>query len=146
MSIVAPFGPLAPAAARPRRLTGLGQFHVPDDAELPAASTGAAAAAAPAGLHTLLALQEADADAVQDRAAQRHAGSMLNEMAALQRALLRGDRAGLQTVTARLADVGRHIPAAADPRLAAVVRAIAMRAAIEAARNDASLFGPTVSR
>ncbi len=134
MSIVAALGQPA-AAARRRRTAGPGGFRLLDDADLQTAAPAAAAAPAPVGLHTLLALQEAEADAVQDRAARRHAGSMLHELSAVQRALLQGDPAATSAALARLADAARHGPAALDPRLAGVVQVIAMRAAIEAARH-----------
>lgn len=141
MSIATALGQAAPAKAtgpgRLRRTSGPSRFHMPDSADLPVPSTEATAALAPLGLHTLLAMQEADADAVQDRAARRHAGSMLTEMSAMQRALLQGDDAVLSTTLDRLAGLARHAPAALDPRLAAVVRAIAIRAAVEAARDPA---------
>lgn len=136
MSIVAALGQPA-AASRLRRTTGPGGFRLLDDADLQTSPPAVAAAAAPVGLHTLLALQEAEADAVQDRAARRHAGSMLHELSAVQRTLLQGDPAGTSAALARLADAARHGPTAVDPRLAAVVQAIAMRAAIEAARHSA---------
>lgn len=127
----------AAGAARNRRAASSGWFQLPDAADQPVAAAGGPAASAPVGLDTLLSMQEADADAVQDRAAKRHAGSMLAEMSALQRALLQGDGAVLSTTLDRLAGLARHAPASADPRLAAVVRAIALRAAVEAARRTA---------
>ncbi len=135
MSIVAALGKSASAVVRPRRPAGPGCFHVADDADLHAFATASAAAPAPVGLHTLLVLQEAEADAVQDRAARRHAGSMLTELSAVQHALLRGNAPGISAALRRLSDLTRGSPAALDPRLAAVVRAIAMRAAVEAARH-----------
>jgi len=136
MSIVAALGQPA-AAARLRRTAGPGGFRLLDDADLQTSAPTAAAAAAPVGLHTLLALQEAEADAVQDQAARRHAGSILHELSVVQRTLLQNDPAGTSAALARLADAARHGPTAIDPRLAAVVQAIAMRAAIEAARHSA---------
>ncbi len=136
MSIVAALGQPA-AATRLRRTAGPSGFRLLDDADLQTAAPAATTAPAPVGLHTLLALQEAEADAAQDRAAQRHAGSMLDELSLVQRAVLQGDPIGTSAALARLADAARHGPAAIDPRLAAVVQAIAMRAAIEAARRPA---------
>jgi hypothetical protein len=88
-------------------------------------------------LHNLLALQEAEADEVQDRAARRHAGSMLAELSILQRALLRADVTGMAASLTHLSSLARDGGVAHDPRLAAVVRAVAMRAAVEAARHTA---------
>lgn len=134
MSIVSPLGQPASAALRPRGKAGPGGFRLLDGADAHA-PTAAAAAAAPVGLHGLLALQEAEADAVQDREARRHAGSMLDDLSSMQRALLGGDPEGTTAALSRLSDAARRGPAAADPRLGAVVQAIAMRAAVEAARR-----------
>ncbi|GAC1435131.1 MAG: hypothetical protein NVSMB6_32020 [Burkholderiaceae bacterium] len=134
MSIIAALAPPTPTAARARRLAGPGQFYIDDTApNAPAASL----APATVSLHSLLALQEAEADDVQDRAARRHAGSMLAELALIQRALLQADAAGMAASLSRLDGLTRDGVPAHDPRLAAVVRAIAMRAAIEAARHVA---------
>lgn len=116
---------------RPAGPRGEHRFAVADGAEPQA---HAASGAAPVSLHSLLALQEAEAEAVQDRAARRHAGFMLEELSALQRALLGGADGGAVAAD-RLAVLARRSPAAADPRLAAVVQAIAVRAAVEAARR-----------
>lgn len=133
MSIVAALGQPASAALRFRRAAGPGGFRLLEEADPQAPA--AVAGPAPMGLHGLLALQEAEADAAQDRAARRHAGSMLEELSSMQRALLGGDPDGTAAALARLADAAQRGPAAADPRLGAVVRAIALRAAIEAARH-----------
>ena len=106
---------------------GAGGFRV---ADAPAGS-GASTAAAPVGLSGLLAMQEAEAGFVQDREARRHGQAVMAELAALQRELLGGGGASLD----RLAALGRHSPQAADPRLAAVLRAVQMRAQIELARR-----------
>lgn len=129
--IVAPTGPAGPAT-RARRAPAPGGFRVPDDPEPTAAQAVAEPAAT--GLHGLLALQEAAADDQQDRAARRQAGSMLAELSALQRAMLRGSREDIAAALGQLQALAVE-PAAIDPRLAAVVRAIVQRAAIEAARH-----------
>ena len=133
MSIVSPLGQPASAALRPRGKAGPGGFRLLDEADAP--TSAAVGGPAPVGLHGLLALQEAEADAVQDRAARRHAGAMLDDLSSMQRALLGGDPDGTTAALSRLADAARRGPAAADPRLGAVVQAIAMRAAVEAARR-----------
>ena len=135
MSIVSPLGQPASATLRPRGKAGPGGIRPLDGADAHAPAAAAAAAAAPVGLHGLLAVQEAEADAVQDRAARRHAGAMLDDLSSMQRALLGGDPDGTTAALSRLADAARRGPAAADPRLGAVVQAIAMRAAVEAARR-----------
>lgn len=134
MSVVAALGQPALAALRSRRAAGPGGFRLLDEAD--AQAPAAAAGPAPVGLHGLLALQEAEADAVQDRAARRHAGAMLDDLSSMQRALLGGDPDATSAALGRLADAARRGPAAADPRLSAVVRAIAMRAEIESARRS----------
>ncbi len=133
MSVVAALGQTASAALRSRGKAGPGGFRVLDEADAPASA--AVSAPAPVSLHGLLALQEAEGDAVQDRAARRHAGAMLDDLSSVQRALLGGDPDATAAALGRLADAARRGPAAADPRLGAVVRAIAIRAAIEAARH-----------
>lgn len=133
MSIVSPLGQPASAALRPRGKAGPGGFRLLNEADAPASA--AVGGPAPVGLHGLLALQEAEADAVQDRAARRHAGAMLDDLSSVQRALLGGDPEETTAALSRLADAARRSPTAADPRLGAVVQAIAMRAAVEAARR-----------
>lgn len=133
MSIITVSTQPVPIAARARRLAGPGRFCIEDDAEPLAAAT--TSAMAPVGMTSLLTMQEAEADAVQDRAARRHAGSMLAELSAVQRALLQDDAAGMDTALTHLSSLARSSDVAHDPRLAAVVQAIAMRAAVEAARR-----------
>ena len=106
---------------------GAGGFRVADAP----ASSGPPAAAAPVGLSGLLAMQEAEAGFVQDREARRHGLAVMAELAALQRELLGGGGGGLD----RLAALAQRSPAAADPRLAGVLRAVQMRAQIELARR-----------
>ncbi len=103
---------------------------------LPTASAAAptTSISGPAGLDGMLALQEREADAARDRGARRHGQSLLRELAALQRALL--DEAGDPACLQRLAALGRTVSDAADPGLAAIVRSLALRAAVEVARRD----------
>lgn len=125
------------AQARSRRTGGFTGFLVPENGD--AVPTGPIAASASVGLHGLLALQEAEAGTVQDRAARRHAESLLDTLGLLQRGLLGG---GTVTVALdRLATMAQAGPAACDPRLAAVVRAVTLRAAIEAARQQCETIG-----
>ncbi len=95
-----------------------------------------AGAAAPASLLGLLAVQEAEGAAARDCDARKRGKRMLDELARLQRALLTGrlDPDGLRTLAALASD-----PAgAADPVIAAVVRAVAVRARVELARLEAA--------
>ena len=111
-------------------------FRVPGEA----ASTGAAVtAASPArGLDALLALQETAVPqdpATRDREARRHGRDLLEELAALQKALLAGgDEAG-EGALGRLVALLRSMPAAADPGLDGVLRSVGLRARLELARR-----------
>jgi hypothetical protein len=104
-------------------------FRVPEEAR-----ADAPMAAAGVAMPSLLALQEAETDAVRDREARRHCGGLLAALAAVQLRLLDGaEAAGLEGLAALL----RHAPAPSDPRLAAVQRALLQRAAVELARIGA---------
>ncbi len=109
------------------RRAGPGGFKVETDA---AAGPGAALAVA---MPSLLGLQEAQQDAVSDREARRHADEMLDLLKELQRSLLGAaiDPAKL----GRMAQLARHAPPPADPRLLAVQRALLVRVAVEQART-----------
>jgi hypothetical protein len=138
MSMIAALGQPGPATVtRPRRSAAFGRFQIDDPSESDASIFGSSAAPALVGLHGLLALQEAEADAVSDRATRRHAGAMLAELSAMQRALLQGNAAGLSVAVDCLSGLARQGRAALDPGLAAVMHAITLRAAIEAARHAA---------
>ena len=84
---------------------------------------------------SLLAMQEAESGAVWDREARRHGETILEALAALQRALLGG---GSRAELAELAGLARNMPKAADPRLAGVQRALLVRVAVELARRRAA--------
>jgi hypothetical protein len=121
----------AGGAGRARPEPTVGGFSL--GAGAPAAA-GTASPASPVSLGSMLALQEAGAEPVRDRAARRHGHAMLRLLAALQRAMLGaggGDGAELD----RLAALSAEIPAASDPGLRQVVAAIALRASIELARR-----------
>jgi hypothetical protein len=125
-------GPAAPATRGPARTaTRAAGFSVPEQAAPAAAGSASASEVALAGM---LALQEADAGQVRDRAARRHATDVLAELAALQRALLLGepDAATLR----RLADLAGAVPEADDPGLRAAVAAVILRARVELARHE----------
>jgi hypothetical protein len=120
---------IARVAGAPRRGGSTEGFRVPT------AETQSAAGATPvcaAGLGAMLALQEAESGAVRDREARRHVEDLLAELARLQHALLGNgpDSATLE----RLAALARTLPEAADPRLGALLRAVALRAQVELAR------------
>lgn len=114
-------------------------FRVPAET---AGAVGAASATSPArGLDALLALQEtataAQDPATRDREARRHGRDLLEELAALQKALLSGeDGAGAGSrALGRLVALLRSMPAAADPGLDGVLRSVGLRARLELARR-----------
>lgn len=115
-----------PVVSRP----GDRPFTVPaGTAECHAPSTSAVSAGLLGGLLTL---QEAGTDAARDGEARRHGAELLDELADLQKALL-----GAQDAEdlGRLARLVAGVPQAADPRLAGVIRAVALRARLELTRR-----------
>lgn len=131
----------ATAQARGRRVGGFTGFLVPDSGD--AVPSGSIAPSAAVGLQGLLGLQEAESGAVQDRAARRHAESLLDALGLLQRGLLGGGTASV--ALDRLATMAQAGPAACDPRLAAVLHAVTLRAAIEAARQQYATIGASAA-
>ncbi len=131
MTMISELGPLARVRVPPPRPRPGGAFQVAAEQARSEAAGGVLAVSMP----SLLALQEEDADAVADREARRHGQAMLAALAALQRGLLGGAGSGALEQAAALA---RAAPAPADPRLAAVQRAILVRVAVEAARAKAA--------
>ncbi|HYZ61637.1 MAG TPA: flagellar assembly protein FliX, partial [Acetobacteraceae bacterium] len=97
----------------------------------------APAGAVPVSVLSLLALQEAESGAVQDREARRHGTAVLDELSELQRDLLGEGAPKLD----RLAALAARPVAAADPALAGVLRAIQLRAGIELARRRPAASG-----
>jgi hypothetical protein len=110
-------------------------FMVP--AEAPPAGPSACAGAEAAGLVGMLALQERGEAERRDRDAHRRGLALVAELAALQRAIL-ADGAD-PACLARLAALAAGLPEAADPALAALVRAVALRAKVVLARADMAL-------
>jgi len=128
----------APAAAPVRQGVAAAGFRVAEQGA-PGAVRAPAGAAAPSALLGLLAVQEAEADAARDRSARKRGKQMLDELSRLQRALLAGrvDPDGLRSLAALATDPAE----AADPALAATLRAVAVRARIELARLRAAASG-----
>jgi hypothetical protein len=91
------------------------------------------AAAATIGLEGLLAAQEGGAEAARDRAARAHGEASLALLESLRAALLTG--AETEPVREQLAAHAARMTPAADPRLQAAQRAIALRVAVELARR-----------
>ena len=116
----------APGPRGPSRTTRGTGFQLP---AARAAST--AACAAVAGTHALLGLQQSWTPAERDDAAQRRGHAVLEELAQLQRDLLRGgaDPARLSRLTAMADGESGH-----DPALRDIVEGIGLRARVELAR------------
>jgi Class II flagellar assembly regulator len=124
-------GPTPPrSASRPAAKSG---FFVPSETAGPG-QAGAAAAPSAASLGSMLSLQEAGGETVEDREARRHGNDMLAALAELQRALLGGSGGG--TALRRLTDLAASVRHATDPRLAAMVSAIVLRVRVELARRQ----------
>ncbi|MGC8524785.1 MAG: flagellar assembly protein FliX [Acidibrevibacterium sp.] len=140
IGIIGPFGPGGVRETAPRKASSKLRFAVSSDA---AAETAApAASAAIGGLEAILLLQEAGDEGVADQKARRHGRDLLEELAALQRALLApaGESGGEKTVVlARLAALAEMNPGEArDPALRAAVAAVVLRARVELARHARS--------
>ena len=122
------------AAARPRAAASGAApgFRVVEQPS-PIAARAPTGAVTAAGLLGLLAVQEAGGAAVRDRDARKRGKQMLDELARLQRALLAGrlDPENLRALAALAGDSA----VAADPAIAAVVRAVTVRARVELARS-----------
>lgn len=132
-------GPQRNAAVGRERLARApgARFALPEAAPAPV-QTGSLAATAPASLvGAMVALQEAELRAARDRAARRHGETMLDELKALQVRLLGGGAA--PDLLGRLATLAEMLPDAVDPKLAALVQAVALRAEIELARRAAAV-------
>ncbi len=129
--VVASVSRSAPSAVAVKRGGEKGVFGVkPGRAE----RTDAAVPTAGVAMISLLAMQEAESDAQQDREARQHGEAVIDELVALQRALL--GIGGAET--GRLADLLTRPVAAADPHLAGLLRAVRLRAGIELARRERS--------
>lgn len=97
-----------------------------------AATTQPTAGTSGVPLVSLLAMQEAESDAQQDREARQHGESLMEELRALHHALLGAGGPDL----ARLAQLASRPVTASDPQLAGVLRAIRLRAGVELARRE----------
>jgi len=125
------------AASRPvpvRRGSTERGFRVKNDS---CAQTGATVGTAGVAMASLLAMQEFESDAQQDRETRRHGEAMLDELSELHLALLGADGPDL----GRLAKLVERPVTTSDPGLAGVLRAVRLRAGLELARRarDASM-------
>ncbi|WP_291295536.1 flagellar assembly protein FliX [Elioraea sp.] len=130
------YGPIA-SQARPGRTPGAqGRFRVPTDGSASAASETRESAAAD-GVSiaaSLIALQETIEAGERDREARGRADAMLEQLAALQHAMLGGAISPARL--ASLASLSDQPRLAADPHLAELVAAVSLRAKIELARLE----------
>lgn len=120
------------AGARGARQAGVA-FQVAETAEPGAAAAAAPLAdAAPVSLGVMLAAEALDREAAGDRAARRQGQVVLAGLTTLQRALLAGGdpAACLERIALLVSDM----PVAAEPRLAALLATIVLRARVELAR------------
>ncbi len=115
----------APAAANNGAFASLVQNDASEAVAVPAQASTATAAAA----HNAASAYE---PAARDQHAKHHGEATLRALASAQAALLGGSPDAARQSLAALAD---NPPVAADPRLNAVLRAIAVRAAVELARG-----------
>jgi hypothetical protein len=86
------------------------------------------------GLSGMLALQEAEAETVQDKTARRHGMAMLGRLSQLQKSLLSAtadDAVEIET----LASLAREMPETVNPGLTKALAAIRLRAKIELIRR-----------
>ncbi len=143
------------ASAAARRNRAAGGFRVPSDPRAAGAPAGPDASPVPdastptdsapvfaAFMEGLLGLQEATAEApsvagARDREARRHGQALLSALAEMQLSLVaQGDApAALASLSVRMSGLAAAVPLAADPRLRAIVAAIALRARLELARH-----------
>lgn len=111
-----------------------GPFAVPLAGEARAAAPPTVAAPDPASLLPLLALQAEDEATARNRRTQDRTRALLDELAALQSALLAGRaESGLLARLTSLASVPNE---ASDPRLAEIADWVALRASVMLARLE----------
>jgi hypothetical protein len=86
----------------------------------------------------MLALQEAEAETIQDKTARRHGLALLDALSALQQALLSPLADGEPEIAA-LTRLAAEIPETTDPGLSALLAPIRLRAKIELLRRGVQL-------
>jgi hypothetical protein len=121
-----------PALPREGAKAGDGRFSI-DEGGTPAASTTRASATASIGLDGMLTLQAVDERGERDRAARRRGFALLSGLTNLQRAMLAG--ADPTAVLRVLEELSMDHVTAADPRLAAIIKAVVLRSRVELARR-----------
>ena len=133
-----PSGPAAPGAG-PRRAQGPSGFEALVEASGAGGAAGAHAPGALADVGALLAVQAAgDATAQAKRRAARAGREVLDALSGVQQALLSGGSLrDAAAHTREMASRARAADTAGDARLAALLNAIDLRAAVEAAKAGA---------
>jgi hypothetical protein len=126
---------VGPGATSTRARQAGSAFSVPEETGSTAAeATAPTANVVPVSLSVMFAAEALDQDASRDRAARRKGHAVLAGLTELQRALLDG---GDQAASLdRLASLIADMPQAAEPRLAAVLDTIVLRARVELARME----------
>ena len=119
------------AGTTPREMDGGARFVVDAGTTPPSVPLSGAAAI---GMESMLLLQAVDDVAERDRGARRRGAAMIAALTDLQKALIaEGDPA---LALRSLSELAAEAPEAADPRLAAVLRAVVLRARVEVARRE----------
>jgi hypothetical protein len=122
-------------AAPPERdgiRTGSGQFSM-DDAVGPLSRTARLSSMPAIGLESMLALQSVDEAVERDRLARKRGTAIIAALTKLQRTIL-AEVDPSQALNA-LNELTSDNPAAADPGLGAILRAVVLRSRIEIARR-----------
>ncbi|MCU0987385.1 MAG: hypothetical protein MUC89_21005 [Acetobacteraceae bacterium] len=140
------YGPIATPPRAGKASGTQGRFRLPSESTTGAASETREAAGAEAVTiaASLIALQETIAAGERDREAKGRADAMLDELAALQRAMLGGGISPARL--AALAALADQPGLAADQRLAEVVAAVSLRAKVELARLEMAGLSPAAAR
>lgn len=122
-----------PPIIRDNARTGGDGFAV-DTGTTPAAQSSRLVSAPAIGLESMLLLQAVDEAAERDRSARKHGNAMIAALSDLQRAMLADEDPSLALRS--LSELAAAGPEAADPGLAAVLRAVVLRSRIEVARRE----------
>jgi hypothetical protein len=132
-----PIGPGAPTAARAPRRAGAaaGGFAPPDPSALePATAAAISPPTAPASVRIGLLHLQTEAAETDERTGRR-ARAVLRGLTTLQLRLLSGEPVTAEALLQLRSEARDLSAAAANPRLAAVVRALALRVEVELARR-----------
>ena len=128
--IRAPLPVAGNSVARPSSEGGF-SVPVPADGRAQPAPVGMAGTMTPVGSTVMLALQEQAARGTSDREARRHGRAMIEQLVALQRALLSGAAAEMVDPLSSIARIDLQ---GVDPALAQILASIRLRARVELER------------